>query len=659
MKTDFFKRQLRVLHLEDNENDHIFVSELFHANGLHCNFSIARSQGEFAEALRKTDYDLIISDFTLPSYDGLTALSLAQSLKPKIPFIFFSGTIGEEIAVDSLKNGATDYVLKQRPHRLIAAVHRALRNSSERARLEKTEHELRQTEERLRVITRATNDVIWEWDIVNNRVSFNENFHAIYGTTGETDIPSERWFDLIHPDDKGRVISGISTLIAGRGRIWWSEHRICRSDGSFPHVLDRASVIYDAEGKPQRMVGVTIDVSERKRTDDKIKQLEEQFLRAQRFESLAVLASGIAHDLNNALVPLMVGVQILREEKNLSPKVAGILETMESSVRRGAEMVKQVLTFGRDSNAPRKAMHVEVLLKEMGKIIGDVFPKNIQCRVQVNKKSWPVAAYPTQLHQVLMNLCVNARDAMPKGGRLTLAAENLHLDADAARRLSPEAHGGNYLCITVADTGTGISDESLKKIFQPFYTTKAPGKGTGLGLSTSLTIVRNHGGFMTVKTKTGEGSEFKMFLPAEANDAVESAEARPLPPIGKGETILIVDDEESILAITRTALEGYNYRVVAANSGLEAVTLFSENRRDVRLVITDLDMPFMDGAKTVGVLRKMMPDIKIIVASGSAEEIAKAGDIKMDAFIAKPFATEELLQTVHNVLEKQSSPPEN
>lgn len=654
MNTDFFKRQLHVLHLEDNENDHVFVSELLRQNGLKCEFALAKTQDEFSHALRGAEYDLIISDFTLPSYDGLAALSLAQSLKPKTPFIFFSGTIGEEVAVESLRNGATDYVLKQRPNRLVPAVHRALRNAAERKRLENAEGQLRQTEERLRIITRATNDIIWEWDIQRNRVAFNENFHAVFGSAGESELSSEQWFDLIHPDDKNRVVSGISSLIAGRGRIWWSEHRMRRSDDSYAYVLDRASVIYDGEGKAQRMVGVAIDVSERHQAAEKIKQLEEQFLRAQRFESLAVLASGIAHDLNNALVPLMVGVQILAEEKSLSEKSTSILATMNTSVRRGAEMVRQILTFGRDSNAPRKTIRVELLLKEMGRIIADVFPKSIQCRVQADKTSWPVAAYPTQLHQVLMNLCVNARDAMPDGGALTLATENVRLSATDVANLSPGSRPGNYLRITVADTGTGISEENLKKIFQPFYTTKAPGKGTGLGLSTSQTIVKQHGGFINVKTREGRGSEFQVFLPADTATAqAETAEARSLPPVGNGETILVVDDEESVLAIIRTALESYNYKVLTANSGFEAVTLASGYRNRINLVITDLDMPFMDGGKTIDVLKRMLPGIRIIVDSGSPEEIQKAVDIKMDAFVAKPFAVDELLQTVHAVLTKK------
>ncbi|MGH7951191.1 MAG: response regulator, partial [Limisphaerales bacterium] len=261
----------------------------------------------------------------------------------------------------------------------------------------------------------------------------------------------------------------------------------------------------------------------------------------------------------------------------------------------------------------------------------------------------------TQMHQVLMNLCVNARDAMPAGGTLTLAAENTRLDAAAAAR-SPGAKPGNYLCISVADTGQGISAEQMEKIFQPLFTTKSPGKGTGLGLSTSLTIVKNHGGFMKVESDVGLGATFQLFLPAATvTTAEETTSLKPSPPAGKGETVLVVDDEEAMLALTRTALENYGYRVLTAASGSEAVVRFSENRDAVNLVITDLEMPFMDGCATIGALRKIAPGVKIIIASGSEQEnvVTEKHGIKTDAFIEKPFTTEKLLTTVHRILAGQ------
>ena len=768
MDTELLKRQVRILHLEDNQNDHLLVAGMLVADGLKCEFILVKSKDEFSEALTREKFDLIISDFSLPSYDGLSALSAAQELHAETPFIFFSGTIGEDVAVESLRHGAVDYVLKQRPNRLIAAVRRALRNVEQRSRLKRTERELRQSEERLRIVSKATNDVVWEWDIQNNQVWFSENFRAVFGHQVEPGMTSERWFDFIHPEDKQRVVANMSALLAGGGRIWWSEHRISRSNGSFAHIFDRASVIYDSAGKLVSMVGIHIDVTERKQAEEKIreqaalldkardaiivcgldreilfwnqgaeriygwkaaeavganmrqllfhgqvppqileaekslaergewmgevekftkdgktvmvqarstvirddqgrpkslliidtditehKQLEEQFLRAQRLESLGVLVSGIAHDLNNTLVPIMMGVEIL-EQEILSEDAASMVHTMGASARRSAEMVKQMLLFARGGEAVKSFVQPDHLLKEMGKTIADTFPKSIDCRVCLGKNLPAIFCVPTQMHQVLMNLCVNARDAMTVRGTLTLSAEQVSLKADEAAKI----HGatpGDYVCISVADTGSGIPAEQLEKIFQPFFTTKAPGKGTGLGLSTCQSIVKNHDGFITVRSKIGSGTEFKVYLPDAGIKPLEPAETRkPVSPVGKGERILVVDDEEGILAMTRAALENYGYVVSTAVGGLEALARFRENPDAINLVITDHAMPFMDGQAMITALRKIRPDVKIIVTSGSEKEVESLlQNFKTDGFIPKPFTTEKLLTITYQVLAKK------
>jgi PAS domain S-box-containing protein len=765
MATDFVQRPVRILHLEDNEHDHVLVCEMLRTEGLLCELVAAKTREDFESALQQSKYDLILSDYTLPSFDGLRALSLAREVCPETPFIFFSGTIGEEAAVESLKNGAADYVLKQRPSRLAPAIRRALRSRQERALRKQAERALQQSEERFRIVARATNDVVWEWDIKTNQVWFSENFQAVFGHSREDiDATLQWWLDLIHPDDKGRVTTGITALLASGGRVWWDEHRVRRADGFYAQVLDRASVMYDPAGKPQRMVGVTIDMSERKQAEEKIREqaalldkardaiivadlkerilywnqsaeriygwgaaevmgkplqevlfqgkpppeleetiksirergewvgelhelakdgrpiivqgrsmiirdehnrpkslliintditerklLEEQFLRAQRLESLGVLVSGIAHDLNNTLSPVLMGVEIVREEV-VSPEIGSILDTMQTSARRSADMVRQMLTFVRGGEAKKHLIHAAQLVKEMGRIITDTFPKSIHCRVAVDKSCWPIPGLPTQLHQVLLNLCVNARDAMPAGGTLTLTVKNAQLrPADVA--LHPDAKPGNYLCLSVADTGTGIPAEQLRKIFEPFFTTKAPGKGTGLGLSTSLSIIRSHDGFITVHSEVGRGTEFKCYFPAATEIPEEAvAESISLPP-GSGECILIVDDEAAILAIMRSTLENYGYQVLTAGSALEAIAHFTRNSDAVHLIITDLSMPFMDGRAAIQALRKIRPDVKIIVASGSEKEVEDLQkDIQTDALIPKPFTNEILLKAVHQVL---------
>lgn len=770
MDTELTGRTLRVLHLEDNEHDHSLVAEILVADGLKCDFVLAKSRTEFVEALNRGSFDLIISDFTLPSYDGLSALALARELQADTPFVFFSGTIGEDVAVESLKHGAVDYVIKQRPGRLTSAVRRALRNAHERIKLRKAERALQQTEERLNIIAKATNDVVWDWNLQNNQVWFGENFSAAFGHEVEPELVSERWFDFIHPDDRERVVSRLCSLIAGGGRTWWGEYRLRRANGSYAHIFDRALVIYDAARKPVRLVGIKIDVTERKQAEEKIreqaalidkahdaiivcnlerrivswnqgaeriygwtaaeaagknieellfsgdapaqagemakslnergewmgefqqlakngknvivrtrstlirgddgrpkslllintditehKQLEEQFLRSQRLESLGELVSGIAHDLNNTLVPIMIGVEILQSE-TLSPDAAGMVHTMGVSARRSAEMIRQMLAFARGGEATPQPFSVDRLLKEMGKVITDTFPKSIQCRVHLGTDLSTVNCVPTQMHQVLMNLCVNARDAMPDRGTLTLAVENATLSAAEAAGIAG-ARPGSFVCISVADTGTGIPPEHMAKIFQPFFSTKAPGKGTGLGLSTCRAIVTKHDGFISVRSNPGSGTEFRVYLPAAQTKAGEPAPALPVvPPAGHGEGILIVDDEESILAMTRAALENYGYAAFTAINGLEAVGCLRDNASAIQLAITDHALPIMSGKAIITALRKIQPRIKIIVTSGSENEVREMlKDCRADGFIAKPFTTEQLLKITHQVLHKKAS----
>jgi signal transduction histidine kinase/CheY-like chemotaxis protein len=428
---------------------------------------------------------------------------------------------------------------------------------------------------------------------------------------------------------------------------WSGELPEFTKDGRTITVQSRATLILDEAGHPKSRLIINTDITERKR-------LEEQFLRAQRLEGLGVLVSGIAHDLNNAISPILIGANILQDDPRLPAETKGIVKTMEASAQRGAEMVRQVLTFARGGEARKMPIRVEQLVKETGRIIADTFPKNIHCRVQTHPDLWPVHAIPTQLHQVLMNLCVNARDAMPEGGSLVISLNNERFDANQAARV-PGAKPGSYLCLAVTDTGMGIPPEHRDKIFQPFFTTKAPDKGTGLGLSTSMTIVKNHGGFMTVDSKVDRGTEFKFYLPAATGPTDNSVPPKPVLPNGNGERIMVVDDEEAVLAIVRTTLEHYGYRVMTANGGLEAVAQFSPKRKEIDLVITDLVMPFMDGRATILTLRKMTAEIKVIAMSGVEQD--KSGllerGFKTSGFIAKPFTTESLVKAVQLALAPQ------
>ena len=630
-------RPVRVLHLEDNEADHLLVCEMLRTDGLPCEMQLARNQPEFEQALQRDKFDVIISDFTLPSYDGLRALSLAEEWQKDVPFIFFSGTIGEETAVESLKTGAVDYIVKQRPHRLVAAVRRALQESAERARRKQAEQRIR---EQAALLDKAQ-DAIIVCNLADQVVFWNLSAQRIYGWSAEEAI-GKRVHEL-HAEVLTSVLDEARQTLMKSGE-WHGELNGRAKDGHSVIVRSSWSLVHDDEGRPASNLIISTDITEQK-------VLEERFLRAQRLESIGVLVGGIAHDLNNALAPVLMGVGLL-ENVQLPNGLAGVVETMKASAVRGSEMVQQILTFARGSGGKQSVIQSSRLVREMGKIISDTFPKSIVCRVQAGPEIWRVSGLAVQLHQVIMNLCVNARDAMPEGGTLVLAAENVVLDETAVAN-QPNAKPGRYLCLSVRDTGTGIPEQQIPDIFKPFFTTKAPGRGTGLGLSTSLTIVQKHGGFMSVASTIGRGTEFKVFLPAIENSGTETSPDNTMSlPAGKGEVILVVDDEAAILALAQSTLEAHGYKVLTAADGPSAIWTFSRQHTNIRLVIMDKSMPFMDGAATLTELRKINSNLKVVVTSGHdlSQQTDTSRLIRADGLIEKPFTVEQLVMTVHRTL---------
>jgi two-component system, cell cycle sensor histidine kinase and response regulator CckA len=322
------------------------------------------------------------------------------------------------------------------------------------------------------------------------------------------------------------------------------------------------------------------------------------------------------------------------------------------NAERGAAMVKQVLSFARGVEGERVSLQLKHIVKDLVKVLNETLPKSIVVKYDIEPELSLVSADPTQIHQVLMNLAINARDAMPSGGTLVITASNITLDENYARMFI-EAKSGRYVLLTVKDTGSGMTHEVQKRIFDPFFTTKEIGKGTGLGLSTALTIVKSHGGFINVYSEPGKGTQFTIYLPAAENAIEKSENQKALPyPVGNGELVLIVDDEENIRQITEATLEKFGYQTLTAADGTEALALYAQNSAEIRLVLTDMAMPFMDGAATIRALRRLNPDLPIIAASGLPP--ADINSLNIDAFLAKPYAAEKLLTTLAQVLAKNN-----
>jgi len=512
----------------------------------------------------------------------------------------------------------------------------------EQAQTELTER--KQAEQKIReqaALLDVATDAIFVRDLEKNILFWNKGAERLYGWKAEEAI-GKNANQLLYQETFSQQLKEAQLTLAHKGE-WQGELHQLTKDGKQIIVESRWTLVRDEQEKPKSILVVNTDITEKK-------LLEAQFLRAQRLESIGTLASGIAHDLNNILAPILMTAQLLETQLH-DQRSQRLLPILVTNAKRGAALVKQVLSFARGVEGTCTVLQIKHLVTEIRQIVKQTFPKSIEFYTDIPSNLWTVSGDATQLHQVLMNLCVNARDAMLNGGTLKICAKNLFIDEHYAR-MHLEAKVGPYIVITVADTGTGIPPEIVERIFEPFFTTKELGKGTGLGLSTVIGIIKSHGGFITVYSEMGRGTEFKVYLPAvEAMEALEVADGELLP-LGHGELILVVDDEAAIREITKTSLETYNYKAITASDGIEAIALYAEHRDQISVVLTDMLMPSMDGATTIRTLQKINPNVKIIAVSGLAstdkQTAATSAGVKM--FLSKPYTAKELLTTINRVL---------
>jgi two-component system, cell cycle sensor histidine kinase and response regulator CckA len=506
--------------------------------------------------------------------------------------------------------------------------------------------ERKRAEERIReqaALLDQAQDAILVRDLDQNILFWNKGAERIYGWTAREAV-GKNAVELLFKGSSAQLEDARRSVVE-KGE-WSGEFRQQRREGDEIVVESRWTLVRDDRGNPRSILVINTDITERKR-------MEAQFLRTQRMESIGTLAGGIAHDLNNVLSPILMAIDMLqlKTTDETSKRWLGVLRT---NAERGADMVRQVLSFARGVEGERVALQPKHLIKEIVKILRETLPKSIEISYQLPDDLWVISADATQLHQVLMNLCVNARDAMNDGGSISIKAENTFVDENYAR-MHLEARPGRFVAITVSDTGSGMSPEVQTRIFEPFFTTKEMSKGTGLGLSTALTIVKSHGGFINVYSEIHRGSQFTLYLPAlDAPGMVDVAKLQTNLPTGNGELILVVDDEESIREITRGTLETFGYNVLTAGDGTEALGIYADKKNEIAVVLTDMVMPFMDGPATIRALQKMNPDVRIIAASGLTA-VHKSGDAALEGvriFLSKPYTAEKLLTALADVLKR-------
>jgi PAS domain S-box-containing protein len=631
-------RELRILILEDVSSDVELLLRELRNGGFAFNYVHVHSRDDFMHELQKAAPDLVLMDYSLPGFDAMAALRLVQQITPHVPCIVVSGTIGEEVAIETLKKGATDYILKNRMARLVPAVRRALIEAARQTELALAEERIR---EQATLLDKAQ-DAIMVLDLSNRITYWNKSAERLYDWSTDQAMGRDAT-ELLHQAPPTEV-KAAQKLMFESGE-WIGELHQTTHDGSEIIVESRQTLIRDRDGEPESVLVVNTDITQRKK-------LESQFLRSQRLESIGMLAGGIAHDLNNILTPILMASEVIKSRLN-DPETRSVIMTLESSAMRGADMVKQILMFARGVGGQRTEFQIKHILRDLDKIIRETFPKSIEVHTELAADLWMVCGDATQIHQVLLNLCVNARDAMPDGGTLRISSENARVPPpDPTGQTIPEAH----LVIEISDTGTGIPKEISEKIFDPFFTTKAPGKGTGLGLSTALSIVRNHGGFMKVDSVPDRGTTFRIFLPAvESAKPDEPSDKRVELPGGKGELLLVVDDDTSIREMTRATLESFGYRVITAANGGQAIAAFAKNAEGIKLVLMDIMMPIMQGTESIDALRKINPQTPVILVTGLSgdESPNKVNDPPVDATIRKPYTLALLLNTVRTMLDSK------
>ncbi|UKO98806.1 hybrid sensor histidine kinase/response regulator [Nostoc sp. UHCC 0870] len=627
------KNIIRVLLVDDNENDYILACHWFsefQVTG--CELEWLDNYQAAQQAIAQGQHDIYLVDYRLGAYSGLELIREAIGNGCNAPMILLTGQGNRAIDLEAMQAGAVDYLEKSQLNAPL--LERSIRYAIERQHTEQT---IRQQAALLDV----TKDAIFVQNLDGQILFWNQAAELLYGWKKAAAIgkqTQELW------QETNLELLQIALAHLKHHHFWEGELHQKTRDGKDIIVESRWQLVREFAEQPQSILVVNTDITQKK-------HLEAQFLRAQRLESIGTLASGIAHDLNNVLAPILMTAQLL-ESQIQDERSLRLVPILINNAKRGANLVKQVLSFTRGLEGERTLLQLKHLVLEIKQIIQETYPKSIEVVTKISQNLWTVSGDATQLHQVLMNLCVNARDAMPNGGMLHIVAENFLIDENYTR-MNLDAKIGPYVVVTVTDTGTGISSEILDRIFEPFFTTKEISKGTGLGLSTVLGIIKSHGGFINVNTEAGKGTQFKVYLPAqEAKETIEVADLK-LPP-GNGELILVVDDEAAIRDITKTSLESHNYKAITANDGIEAIALYVEYQEDISLVLTDMIMPSMDGLTTIRTLQKINPQVKIIAVSGlvTNDKVSAANNTGIQAFLSKPYTTNQLLQTISTVKNK-------
>ena len=641
------KNPLHILHLEDDPCDAALVQSNLEAEGITCATTCVQNRDDFVAALERGGIDLVLSDFSLPAFDGLSAVEIVRARWPALPVILVSGSLGEERAIDSLKRGATDYVLKERLARLVPAVRRAMKEVQEREQNQRMEKTLRETEQRFRIIFNESPLGIALVDVDGRPSLTNEALQKILGYTGE-ELSRMHFTEFTHPDDCAMDQVLYEQLLRGERKSYQIEKRFIRKDGNPVCARLSVSAARDAGHRVSFAISMVEDITERR-------QLETQFIEAQKMEVVGQLASGVAHDFNNILSVILGYSDLLAEGLGPENSLQEYSKEIRHAADRAARLTQQLLVFSRRQTVQPVVLDLNVVVHDMEKMLRRLIDEHIELTIVSEEHLGHIKADAGHLGQVLMNLVINARDAMPNGGRLTITTGNVTLHESHAST-HKNAKPGNYVLLSVQDTGVGMTDEIKGHLFEAFYTTKPSGKGTGLGLATCQAIVEQCVGHISFSSEVGKGSTFRVYIP-RVDEPLDSdthfIKAGPLP---RGtETLLVVEDDQSVRHLARGVLEAQGYQVLSAVNGQDALRVVHEHKGPpISLAVTDVMMPLMGGKAMAEWLKATYPALKILFTSGYTDNtIAPQGMLDAGVeFLAKPYTPATLARKVRELLDR-------
>jgi PAS domain S-box-containing protein len=645
-------RTLRILHLEDDANDAELVRAQLEGEGFRCDVVRVDTVDGFAANLDPERVDIVLSDYSMPSFNGVAALTMARERCPEVPFLFVSGTIGEERAIEAMQMGATDYVLKQRLARLGPAVRRALVERAERQARHRAEEAVRHQQAFLRQVIDISPSFMFAKDRLGRFTLVNQAVAEAYGGTvegllGKTDAdfnPNPEEVEAFRRDDLAVMDTGQEKVVA--------EEQITDAAGQRRWLYTVKRPLRGPDGKADQILGVATDITARKEAEDQLRQ-------AQKMEAIGQLAGGVAHDFNNLLGVIVGYADLLLKDLGRQHPAARRLEQIHKATERATALTRQLLAFSRKQILQPRVLDLNTVIVEVEKMLARLIGEAIQVLTVPAAGLGHVKADPGQLEQVIVNLAVNARDAMPRGGKLIIETANVSLD-ETFRRLHRGAPVGPHVVLAVSDTGSGIDAQTLPRIFEPFFTTKEKGKGTGLGLSTVYGIVKQSGGYVTVYSEPGRGTTFKVYLPRvdEPLDQAAATPPSPEPPVA-WETVLLVEDEGALRSMIQEILQEAGYTVLPAATSDAALDAVRSHPGPVHVMVTDVVLPRMGGRELAEQVAALRPSLRVLYMSGYTDEaIVHHGMLDPGMhFLQKPFTADDFLRRIRELLGAPSGAP--